>query len=101
MKTNLLAYGRYKTEEKKDSSKSSGASSKESKSSDSTMYVKKGIKLNLRESPDSSSEIIASFRGGTKVTVLKKGKYYTYVEVKGLRGYMGTSYLTSDPNSDE
>lgn len=101
MKTNLLAYGRYKTEEKKESSKSSGASSKESKSSDSTMYVKKGIKLNLRESPDSSSEIIASFRGGTKVTVLKKGKYYTYVEVKGLRGYMGTSYLTSDPNSDE
>lgn len=100
MKTNLLAYGRYNTEEKKDSSKSSG-SSNDSKSSGSTMYVKKGIRLNLREAADSNSEIISSFRGGTKVTVLKKGKYYSYVEVRGLRGYMGSDYLTSDPDSDE
>ena len=39
---------------------------------------------------------IASFRGGTKVTVLKKGKIWCQVEVKGLTGYMATEFLTSE-----
>ena len=60
-----------------------------------TMYVAKGISLNLREEPDSSSDIIASFRGGTAVSVLRKGKYWSYVQVKGLYGYMANDYLVS------
>lgn len=86
MKTSMLAYGR--------GSGSSGGSSGRRASSGSTMYVMSGIRLNLREEPNSSSDIIASFRGGTRVTVLRSGRYYHYVEVNGLVGYMGAEYLT-------
>ena len=61
---------------------------------DSTMYVKKGVWLYLRAEPDSNSEILATVKGGTAVTVLKKGKYWTKVSVKGLEGYMGNEYLS-------
>lgn len=81
MQTNRLTYGRY------------GSGSASSSSSGTVKYVMKGVRLNLREEPNTGSDIIASFRGGTKVTVLKKGKYWSYVEVKGLFGYMGNDYL--------
>ena len=81
MQTNMLAYGRTYTSE----SFSSGGS---------VMYVAKGIRLNLREAPSSDSEILASYRGGTKVTVLRKGKYWYRVSVNGKVGYMGKDYLT-------
>ena len=61
----------------------------------STMYVKKGVWLYLRAEPDSNSEILSTVKGGTAVTVLKKGKYWTRVSVKGLEGYMGNDYLSS------
>ena len=87
MKTNCLAYGR-------NGGSSSGNSS--GGSSGTTRYVMKGIKLNLRTEPSNEGDVIASFRGGTKVTVLKKGKYWSYVEVKGLKGYMGNDFLTAE-----
>ena len=59
-----------------------------------TMYVKKDTRLYLREKPDSSSEIIGTFRGGTAVTVLSRGRYWYKVSVKGLEGYMGKEYLS-------
>lgn len=93
MKTSMLAYSR------KSSSSSSSSSSSKSDSavvSGSTMYVARGTRLNLREEANSSSDIIASFRGGTPVTVIRKGRYWSYVEVKGLRGYMGNDYLVSE-----
>ena len=82
MQTNLLAYGK-------------GSGNNGNNSSGTTMYVMAGVRLNLREEPNSrdDSNIIASFRGGTKVTVIKKGKYWSYVQVKGLYGYMGNDYL--------
>ena len=64
--------------------------------SGSTAYVQKGIRLNLREKASSSSDILGSFRGGTKVSVLKKGGYWSKVEVDGLTGYMANEYLTSE-----
>ena len=85
MQTNMLAYGRYRT-----GSTSSGDGT--------TMYVMKGVRLNLRTEPDSNSEIIASFRGGTPVTILKRGKYWSHVLVKGYEGYMGNDYLVSSKN---
>ena len=94
MQTSMLAYGRS-------SSSGSGSSGSSSKSggkkvaSGTVMYVAKGVRLNLREAADSSSEIIASFRGGTAVTVLRRGKYWSYVRVQGLQGYMGNTYLVS------
>ena len=97
MKTNMLAYSR--TESSSGSSTKSSASSSTKKGvqilNGATMYVAKGISLNLREEPNSSSDIIASFRGGTAVSVLRKGKYWSYVQVKGLYGYMANEYLVS------
>ena len=90
MKTSMLAYSR------KSSSSSSSSKSGSEVVSGSTMYVARGTRLNLREEANSSSDIIASFRGGTPVTVIRKGRYWSYVEVKGLRGYMGNDYLVSE-----
>ena len=121
MMTCYLAYSKDKPEEeksgdssRKSSSKTSSASSSKSSSgssssasskankkeksysSGSTMYVEKGVWLNLREAADGSSSIIDSFRGGTKVTVLKKGKHWSKVEIKGIQGYVATDFLTSE-----
>lgn len=82
MQTSLLAYGR----------KGGGGSG--GSSSGTTMYVMAGVRLNLRAEADTNSDILASYRGGTKVTVLRKGRYWSYVEVGGLKGYMGNDYLT-------
>ena len=81
MQTRYLAYARQ----------SSGSGS----TGGSTMYVMKGVWLYLRAEPDSNSEILATIKGGTAVTVLKKGKYWTKVSVKGMEGYMGNDYLSS------
>ena len=98
MKTSYLAYS--KDSDSDDDSKDSKDSGKEKKkssiSSGSTAYVMKGVRLNLRESANSSSEILGCFRGGTKVTVLKKGGFWSKVEVDGLTGYMANEYLTSE-----
>ena len=97
MKSDRLAYKRYKTSDSSSAEKSETSSkSSSSASSGTTMYIMKGVRLNLREGPSSDSAIIASFRGGTKVTVLKKGKYWTQVEIKGLTGYVGTEFLTDE-----
>ena len=63
----------------------------------STMYVwtPSGTTLNLRAEPSSWSEILGTYRVGTAVTVLKRGKIWTRVRVKGKIGYMGTDYLVS------
>ena len=81
MQTKFLAYNR--------------TYSSEVKASGSTMYVMKDCWLYLRAEPDSSSEILGTFRGGTAVTVLSKGKYWYRVSVKGLEGYMGKEYLVA------
>ena len=121
MMTCYLAYSKDKPEEeksedssRKSSSKTSSASSSKSSSgssssasskankneksasSGSTMYIEKGVCVNFREAADSSSAIIDSYRGGTKVTVLKKGKYWSRVEIKGVEGYIATEFLTSE-----
>ena len=80
MQTSMLAYS------------PSGSGS----TSGSTMYVLKGVWLYLRAEPDSSSEILGTFRGGTAVTVLKRGKYWHKVTVRGMEGYMGNAYLTDE-----
>ena len=98
MQTNKLAYAKYKTAAEREAifSGSSSKSTKKSVASGETAYIIKGVKLNLRETADANGDIIASFRGGTKVTVIKKGKIWSLVEVKGLQGYMSTDYLTSE-----
>ena len=96
MKTNMLAYSR--TAASTESTKSSAGSTVKKGVkilNGATMYVAKGVSLNLREEPDSGSDIIATFRGGTAVSVLRRGKYWSYVQVKGLNGYMANEYLVS------
>ena len=98
MMTSMLAYSREKAKAEKEAAslKSAKSTKKETASSGDTAYIIKGVRLNLRAEPNNTSDIIASFRGGTKVTVIKKGKHWTLVEVKGLEGYMSTDYLTSE-----
>ena len=86
---------------KTSSGSSSSASSKASKnekssSSGSTMYIEKGARVNFREEANGDSAIIDSSRGGTKVTVLKKGKYWCRVEINGVVGYIATEFLTDE-----
>jgi uncharacterized protein YgiM (DUF1202 family) len=75
--------------------KSGSSSSGSNTGNGSTMYVAKDCWLYLRAEPDSSSEVLGTFRGGTPVTVLKKGKYWYRVIVKGLEGFMGKDYLVN------
>ena len=106
MMTCYLAYSKDTPEEEKSgetgknssskSSSSSKADKKEKTSSGSTMYIMKGVKLILRTKADGDSDVITSFRGGTKVSVLKKGKYWSRVEIKGYEGYVATEYLTDE-----
>ena len=101
MVTNLLSYGRYKTSGSGPSSGSTGktgntGSTGGSVSSGTTAYVMKGYRVNLRAEADSNSEILACFRGGTKVNVLRKGKMWSRVEVRGLEGFMWNDYLTPE-----
>lgn len=95
MQSDKLAYAKYKTTAEREAITSS-SSRKKTVSSGETAYIIKGVRLNLRSEANSTSEIIASFRGGTKVTVLNKGRHWSLVEVKGLQGYMSTDYLTSE-----
>ncbi len=94
MQTDKLAYGRAAA--KKQASNATKTTTKKAVTTGDTAYIVKGVRLNLREAANTSSEIIASFRGGTKVTILKKGRHWSFVEVKGLQGYMSTDYLTSE-----
>ena len=96
MKTSMLAYSKNKDsgETTTENTETKNTRKKTSISTGDTMYIEKGIRLNLRESASSSSEVLGSFRGGTKVTILKKGNYWSRVEVKGQVGYMANEYLT-------
>lgn len=93
MKTEKLAYAKYKTAAEREII--TGAKKASSTAIGDTAYVKKGVCLNLRDSAG-DGEIIASFHGGTKVTILKKGRHWSYVSVRGLTGYMSNDYLTAE-----
>lgn len=95
MQTDKLAYAKYKTREER-SSYDSKSTSKKTSVTGTTAYVVKGVRVNLRDEASNRGDIIASFRGGTKVTILKKGKVWCHVEVKGLIGYMATEFLTGE-----
>ena len=101
MKTDLLSYAKYKGgyNETATTAKTDTANKNTTAvSSGDTAYVMSGVRLNLRDAATSDSEIIGCFRGGTKVTILRKGRYWSYVEVKGLEGYMANEYLTTEPD---
>lgn len=69
----------------------------------STMYVRTntGVGLNLRTAPSMKGQIITSFLPGTAVTVLEKGNGWYYVSVAGLKGYMGSQYLSASAAKPE
>ena len=97
MQSNKLAYAKYKTKAQREALVSNETTTKKTGvASGDTAYIMKGVRLNLRAEASNTSDILASFRGGTKVTVISKGKYWSLVEVKGLQGYMSTEYLTSE-----
>ena len=75
---------------------SGGKTASGSGASGDTAYVMKGVCLNLRAEKNGDSAILGSYHGGTKVTVLKQGRVWSLVEVKGQQGYMATEYLTSE-----
>ena len=60
-----------------------------------TAFVKnpRNRTVNLRTGPGKQYKVIAEYRPGTKVTLLKYGKYWCKVTVRGKTGYMMTKYL--------
>ena len=78
------------------SSSSGGSSYSGSTSGGIIMYVNTGTAnpLHLRAEASASSVSLGKFRNGTAVTVLKRGRYWTRVSVKGRVGYMGSQYLS-------
>lgn len=93
MQTDKLSYAKYKTDRGETIDKSKNTTPANT-SGGTTKYIIKGVRLNLRDSASGDGDIIGTYRGGTKVTVLKKGKYWSYVEVKGKTGYMANDFLT-------
>ena len=96
MQTDKLAYAKYKTAAEKEVIFSPSSSAKKKVTSGETAYIKKGVRLNLRSSASSSGDIIGSYRSGTKVTVITKGRTWSLVEIRGLQGYMYTEYLSAE-----
>ena len=95
MQSDKLAYAKYKTDRGETIDKSTSKNTTSANATGgSTMYVMKGVRLNLRADKTSNADVIATYRGGTKVTVLRKGKYWSYVEVKGNTGYMANEFLS-------
>lgn len=97
MQSDKLLYAKYGNGGSSSGSSSSSSSSAAVKDG-ATMYVMKGVRLNLRDGASSASDIIGCFRSGTPVTILKKGRYWSNVEVKGYIGYMANEYLTDSPD---
>ena len=62
-----------------------------------TFYVRTntGRGLNLRDEPSVEGNIITSFKPGTAVEVLVRGKSWHKVRVNGQTGYMSAQYLTA------
>ncbi len=52
-----------------------------------------GILLNLRASPNSDSEVLATLENGTQVEVLLKSTVWSYVSYDELYGYLMNDYL--------
>ena len=95
MQTDKLSYAKYKTDRGETIDKTSSKSTASANATGgTTMYIIKGVRLNLRDAASSDGDVIGAYRGGTKVTVLKKGKYWSYVEVKGQVGYMANEFLS-------
>ena len=69
------------------------ASSK--KPSRSTAYIKnyEGKRVCLRKGPGTKYKTIATYKSGTRVTVLKYGKKWCKVRVGGRTGYMKTIFI--------
>lgn len=96
MQSDKLLYAKYKTDRGTTIDKNTKKESSVSETDGSTMYIISGVRVNLRDGKSSVADIIGSYRGGTKVTVLKKGKIWSYVQVKNQIGYMATEFLTSE-----
>ena len=66
-----------------------------SKNSSRTAYIKNPAKrtVNLRKGPGTKYRVMAEYRPGTKVTLLKKGSAWSKVSVGGKTGYIMTKYL--------
>ena len=99
MQTNRLAYSRGSSSgssgKSSSGSSSSGSSSSGSSSSGKVKYIAPGIRLYLRAEASSYGDIVDAFRGGTKVYVLREGKFWSYVQVNGKVGYMANDYLVN------
>jgi len=62
-------------------------------STEAVIRTNTGVGLNLREEPRLSGAIKTSFKPGTTVTVLQKGRAWSRVKVEDQEGFMATEYL--------
>ena len=52
-----------------------------------------GKSVNLRESPTTGSRIIASFKVGTKVSIIARGNDWYFIQIGGYYGYMMRQFI--------
>ncbi len=52
-----------------------------------------GRNVNLRAAPSTASRIIASFKVGTKLTVIIRGREWYFVQINGYYGYMMRQFI--------
>ena len=52
--------------------------------------------VNLRKGPGKKYAVVAEYRPGTKVTLLKRGSAWCKVKVRGRTGYIMTKYISLD-----
>lgn len=64
------------------------------KEATATIRTNTGAGLNFREEPSTKGHIIASYKPGTRVTVLQKSGEWSRVRVENMEGFMATRFLS-------
>lgn len=80
---------RYITKKKPSGSSSSGGSS----SSSTTKTVTNANYVNVRSGGGTSYGVVAVLSRGTKVTVVKKGNFWTQIKCGSIKGWIKNAYL--------
>lgn len=62
----------------------------------SMVYAANGLPVRLRTGPGTQYEIIASYKPGTRVEILREGAIWDQVKIGSTTGYMMKSYILSN-----
>jgi len=60
------------------------------------VHTVKASSINVRERPDTGSEVLAKLEQGAEIKVVESGDIWSKVEVNGKTGYVASNLLTSE-----